>query len=491
MAILGMVVFLFMVFPIYSHAEETVTLDISTGNILITETGYSISKDWDIDEGEEIAFKGNYVLTGTSNIYGVSVIKGKHNITISNLSICPASMYFSPIYIYDADVELSFEGNNKLADNTSNAALELDGKSNLVLNGKDKGKLELYSENGTGIGSNSGGICGDITINSGEINIIASTAGIGNDAGAGTCGDITINGGKITIQATDGVGIGNGSYRREWDWESENGGSCGDILINSGDITIESYYTGIGNAAYRGACGDITINGGNISVNANKGIGDSAGKCGNIVINSGNIETTGIGTIGFTGHCGDILITGGNVRSVAFYCAIGADSNGVCGDITISGGNVEAVATGHPEDPRLIGIAIGAYIRGECGMITLNKDVVKTEVPKDNIAIGAFIDEEGSSMNGSCQGIKIIGNDEAEDEKDEQKEETPNKPEEDKDPVADEDETVTEDSRGEGSPKTGDSQGIMLWSLLLIMSFITMIKLSAWEKQTCGNQFLK
>ena len=99
------------------------------------------------------------------------------------------------------------------------------------------------------------GLCGDITISSGNVTATAGTdnaAGIGSGSD-GSCGNITISGGTVTATGKgSGAGIGSGVF-----------GVCGNITIESTVTRITAtrganYVDHIGRGDC-GNCGDITI----------------------------------------------------------------------------------------------------------------------------------------------------------------------------------------------------------------------------------------
>ena len=153
------------------------------------------------------------------------------------------------------------------------------------------GKL-IASSNGYGCGigggwASTGGSCGNINIEGGNV---TATGGIGG-AGIGggntqSCGAISITGGTITSTGgKNGAGIGSG-----------RGGSCVSIDISGGTVTATGgeNAAGIGGGGTTGttdaSCGDITITSGVTKVTAQKGsgasnsIGAGKGTCGTVTI---------------------------------------------------------------------------------------------------------------------------------------------------------------------------------------------------------------
>ena len=171
-----------------------------------------------------------------------------------------------------------------------------------------------------GIGGDSYGAGGNITIIGGRVVATGGSCGAGiggGDHGAG--GNITISGGNVDATGGgDGAGIGGG-------W----GRGGGTITISGGTVNATGGDTGAGiGGGWAGAGGDITINGGTVTAigkNGGAGIGG------------------GIGLGGGDGAGGNITISGGTVDATGEYGAgIGGGSDSAGGNITISGGKVTA-----------------------------------------------------------------------------------------------------------------------------------------------------
>ena len=231
---------------------------------------------------------------------------------------------------------------------------------NISINGGD---IKIRTEKGAGIGSGDSGNCGNISVNDGTVDIISSGSGIGSGSDA-DCGDITINSGDIKIRTEKGVGIGSG-----------DSGNCGNISVNDGTVDIISSGSGIGSGS-DADCGNITINSGDIKIRSKNSSGIGSGRsasCGNITINDGKIESisesdsAGIGSE--TGaNCGDITIKGGDILAVSktYGAGIGSGNGGmdtICGDITIKGGTIKAISN------KCSGIGVG--FASDCGDITI------------------------------------------------------------------------------------------------------------------------
>ena len=262
---------------------------------------------------------------------------------------------------------------------------------------------DLYS---TGAGIGGGGVTtgynhdagngGNIIINGGNIEIVASTTGAGIGGGgafssdfcqydAGDGGNITIAGGTVTISqqgrfciyfdggydiggaypiAGAGIGAGGGISGAAY---SGNGGDGGNIHITGGTINVTSNTraAGIGAGTY-GSVGTIVIDGGTVNAFADIGFGGSKEmgaaiggpngtgyskmQQGTIIINGGTVNAnsinTGIGLVHPIVTC-TISITGGNVFArgtngpgIGFWAAAAAGDS-----ISITGGNVIAWST--------------------------------------------------------------------------------------------------------------------------------------------------
>ena len=148
-------------------------------------------------------------------------------------------------------------------------------------------------------------------------------AGIGGNSD-GTVGSITINGGKIIAYgAYGGAGIGGGGAL------NGTGGAGGTVTINGGYVTARG---GFGAAGIGGGCGSDVDDGGTTDATI-------GGTGGTITINGG--------TVGATGGSGAAGIGGGY-----------GDEGGAGGAITISGGTVSA--TGGSDAPGIGGGINGA-----------------------------------------------------------------------------------------------------------------------------------
>ena len=196
------------------------------------------------------------------------------------------------------------------------STLTIQGTGSLKASPFDGGNNSSY---GAGIGGGVHLACGNIVINSGNI----EASGGKNSAGIGYgyssyCGDITITGG--TVNATGGQDRSNGGAGIGSGYSSP----CGTITISGGTVTAtgggRSAGIGSGYSGYGSPCGTITISGGTITATGGTegaGIGSGYGStCGAITILSSVTKVTATkGTSaqhsigrGLSGKCGTVKI---------------------------------------------------------------------------------------------------------------------------------------------------------------------------------------
>lgn len=223
---------------------EALALDLTEGNIVITENGYSIAG------GEEQSYTGKYEISGTAN-NSVSITGGSHHIVLKN--VVSSTTAASPVDLSgDADVILELSGESTLTAPSGYAGVHVPAGCELEIIGT--GKLTV-----TG-GAYSAGIGGKSN---------------GSQNGAGTTGRIVIRSGTIiATSASTGAGIGEGIYG--------NGGAL--IEIYGGTICAKSgrKAAGIGGGAAVGSSptsSTILIYGGCISASGGSyEIGDGSGQ---------------------------------------------------------------------------------------------------------------------------------------------------------------------------------------------------------------------
>jgi hypothetical protein len=222
------------------------------------------------------------------------------------------------------------------------STLTIQGSGSLKASPFNGGNNSSY---GAGIGGGWNINCGNIVINSGNIEATGGneSAGIGS-GNQSSCGTINISGGTVTATGGKyGAGIGSG----------DSNSSCGTITISGGTVTATGgdWSAGIG-SGYPSYCGDITISGGTITATGGKegagiGSGDSS-YCGDITISGGTVDATGgtdaagIGS-GYNGTVNGAISIANTVTSVtakrggsAPY-SIGNGNGGTCGTVTIGG----------------------------------------------------------------------------------------------------------------------------------------------------------
>ena len=269
--------FVFIVFACFAAQAET--FDISTGSLVISESG-----SWEI--------------TGSTHTNSVVVeASGNVNITLNDVTITNVLAAFS---IYEGRVNMTLVGSNTVV-STKAAGIYVDKKATLTINGDDTACLFATSTGGEGAG-------------------IGGNKGYGTDVG--TPGKIVINGGTIVAQGANfATGIGGGSHGQAY------------LIVNGGSVTALGGYlaAGIGGGyGYEGHAGNIRISGGYVKAvgdgkSAGIGCGGGGGHdtypAGLIMITGGTVEAyansgAGIGASGDEGDNGrapQIYISGGSV----------------------------------------------------------------------------------------------------------------------------------------------------------------------------------
>lgn len=244
--------------------ETTLTLDLSEGNILIEEDGYTIG------DGEKQSYTGAYTISGNSTVTAnsITISGGTHTIVLDNVVI--TTIAGSPIALTnEAKVNLQLSGTTTLNSPAKKACIEVPKECELSLSGT--GKLFAIS---------------------GQSAAAIGASGSDKEADAGTLGKIVIYSGTIVAKGgRNGAGIGDG--------QCGHGG--GKIIVYGGDIYAQSG----GNGAGIGAGGseaktDVTtltveIYGGNISATGSKyalGDGQNQQHC-DVAIYGGAVYSVG------------------------------------------------------------------------------------------------------------------------------------------------------------------------------------------------------
>lgn len=267
----------------------------------------------------------------------------------------------------DACIVLSavnaLEGTN--SEWNSQKAIIRAGESNKTLTIRGCGALNI-SFSGTNpvqatcIGSDIGGQCGNICIQSGNISAYMPK-NEGAVIGSGTrssCGIISILGGSL--KATGGGGGGAAVIGSGYCLSGTS--SCAGIVITGGELTAESFGFGaaIGSAYIDGGtslCGDISISGGVVNAKSN----------------SSWLPPAAIGS-GKRGTVGKITITGtAKVTATATHDApgIGGATNSNFGDIEISG-TANVTASGGNHSPGIGAGSITGEKQWNYGKITIS-----------------------------------------------------------------------------------------------------------------------
>ena len=203
------------------------------------------------DDVIEIHAGGYYRVTGTTNYYHINIghmvgIIGSGPagqdetvyITLDNVTMNSAS----PFWFYDNNgsgennelfVDITLVGENRLTSNNNSAAIEVNGDSNLTIQGNGS----LYATGSIGIGDPTrDGIVGDITITGGTV-VANGTSGAGfggtNDNGT----NLNINGNTFVV--SNGTGNVNENFTSGIYYDSSEGDYTAEV---KGDITLDSSY---------------------------------------------------------------------------------------------------------------------------------------------------------------------------------------------------------------------------------------------------------
>ena len=331
-------------------AADSVSLDISAGSIVITETGYTHGA------GEETPFTGRYIITQsdpspTANT--VAVTSGAADITftsriIIDVSGSPRTAAFS--VASGASAVITLAGNVFLESGQYCAGLQVTTGTSVTVRATKSywSLIATGGEYGAGIGGGYQKPAGNITVESGTItaNGGRNAAGIGggsNAAGTGTGETIRISGGTVTATGGYcGAGIGGGT-------DGNGTGTNGAITI-SGQARVtaigESNGAGIGGGtAFQDAStrtiisGHGTGEGGTITISGDAVVTASGLYVG---IGGGRHSDTAYGPV--VGSRGRIVITD-NARVETTGSIYGIGGGSVSGAINISGGTVIATAT--------------------------------------------------------------------------------------------------------------------------------------------------
>ncbi|WP_411676823.1 beta strand repeat-containing protein [Caproicibacter sp.] len=277
-----------------------VTLYLDSGDIVITETGYSVGG------GTEVACTGGYVITQDGNgdvQHTITIKSGTQDITVENININVSGTSNACAFSIEkgAAVYLTLEGNNTLKSGDYCAGLQVPGdaiapadttkNASLTVTDASTGSLNATGGRygagiGGGYGGRTGGAGGAITVTGGTVTATGNYgAGIGggyNDAG----GTITVTGGTVTATGNYAAGIGGG-WAGGWDFSD-----CS-VTISGGSVTAigGTGGAGIGSSGGTNCAGiGVTISGGSVTATGGKnaaGIGGGEGSMGDTVKISG------------------------------------------------------------------------------------------------------------------------------------------------------------------------------------------------------------
>ncbi len=344
------------------------TINITGGNIEITETGYSLGG------GNETAHSNEYTIIQSSDgiVYNRIVIEsGDIKMTIKDIDIT-ADGGAAIAVKNGATLELVLEGENTLEGDEGFAGISVEAYFDDEYDPDKSGHVII---SGDGSLSAKGGAATSNTVGGG--------AGIGGDGFNGEAGrnfgvveirdgNIEAEGGKaVSLKFGAGAGIGGGGFGNSKINTQIDRIYAGRIYIKGGDIEAQ------GGAAFSGFCGAAGIGSG-----TGNGYGDRA---------FGNSMVT--------------EITGGNIKAYGAECAagIGGSVNGSFGEITIGGDAVVEAVGG--SDGYFSGAGIGG---GDSGggsrKITIGGDAV-VEAVGGNCAAGI-----GGGYGGYIANITIEGN---------------------------------------------------------------------------------
>ena len=248
-----------LLLPRAAWGQTVQSLDISRGSITITSTGYTIGDD------HEQNYTGDYVISGTTTSYTVTVSSGTHNITLNGASIDVSATDDACAFSIaaDAQVNLTLTGENVLTSGGSKAALNVPANATLIIMEGSSGSLVANGGyKGAGIGGDNNQSAGVITINGGTI--IATGGGYGgagigsgfNQGGQPKGGDITINRGMVTAKVSDSRAAGIGG-----------GAACSGktITITGGTVIADGIGSGTWSYDQKFDSGTILISGGTVT----------------------------------------------------------------------------------------------------------------------------------------------------------------------------------------------------------------------------------
>lgn len=221
-------------FAIAVNAASSVTLDISNGKIVITDSGYSIAG------GSQTNFTGDYIIVGsTTNSDNYVAVNNNASVTItlSNLNIdfsSYGSNRYIPIDLLSAgSCTLILDGTSTLKGGYDAPAIMVPSNNKTTVTGS--GKLNAFGGRAwPGIGKQYGG--GNIEINGCTVNAVGglNSSGIGGSWGA-SAGDVRIVDAIVYARSgfdgsnSSGIGAGYG-----------HGENVGTIKIENSYVTSQT-----------------------------------------------------------------------------------------------------------------------------------------------------------------------------------------------------------------------------------------------------------
>ena len=239
-----------VVAPMAFAADEVVTIDLANGNVIITETGYSI------DGGAETAFTGDYVITGKNdetkmaNVIQINSVAENTDITLKDVEIAQKG----PACVYSlVDLTLEATGSVKMSNiaptiQSNGKKIEIKGDADIsVTTGVYfahvyQGTIEIACKSLDVTGTGSAPViyeCTDFKVNAQE-DVVINGWTFANNTDIVAGGDIFAGNGKTTSAVFNGTAS---------------------LKSINGDITID--HKGMicsGNAIDLEAAGDVTVN---------------------------------------------------------------------------------------------------------------------------------------------------------------------------------------------------------------------------------------
>lgn len=272
--------------PEVSAEEDTVTIDVSDGNVTIYDDGYTIG------DGNKVSFAGSYILTSngvtTSNYVTISGCTGTIDITLSNYCSNAYDGYIVTENSEDATLNLHLVGTNKKTYGGGGGhGLRLDNVGTVIIDGAGTLDIEA-SVFAHGISANT------LIINGGDI-----TARCNQYKGCGIQAEkITINGGAVTASAVGDPGIN----------------ATASLTITGGAITASggeygTYVAGGGNS--------FVLSGGSLNSTVNQNPKDANGNSLYKATISSNLGNAAVNELEITHSNGTTLVYGNNGNSMS------------------------------------------------------------------------------------------------------------------------------------------------------------------------------